>query len=107
MHTKHDTEVLPPLTQLAYAALEPDDLINFGVLGSDMVEGTEEIHRLQHLIAECGWKRQKRLERGRYSHNIEYRVYKRKIDGKDRWLTIEAGFLVGPFAQFETYDREP
>ena len=107
MHIKHDTEILPPLTQLAYSALETDDLIIHGILGSDMVEGLAEVHRIQRLIIPNGWKRQKKLESGRRAVKIEYRVYKRKIGDRDRWLTLDAAYFLGVFMMIETLDREP
>lgn len=107
MHIKHDTEILPPLTQLAFAALEIDDLIIHGILGDGMVEGLDEVHRLQRLVLSNDWKRQKKLEPGRRNLKIEYRVYKRKIDDRDRWLTLDAGVCVGVFLMIEVLDREP
>jgi len=85
-----------PLRQLAYAALDIDDLAR-GVIGSVHIEGVDAIREAQMKIVAAGWGRKKDLEGWT---KLEHRVYTRGKT-KKRWLNLTAGYCMGFFAFIE------
>lgn len=97
-----------PLEQLAYAGLDVEDLAVKGVVGRvEIHDDLDEIRQGDALFILNGWERCKKLEWGRYSHNVEYKVYRRKFKSGWRWAKIEAAICMGVFAYFEVTKTEP
>jgi len=90
---------MSPLEEIAYAALEPEDLAR-GVCGTLTVEGLGNVRQAQALFIVNGWKRVKRKEG---FTKLENRVYRKQ----DRWAIIQAGAFGGVFAEIEVTKREP
>ncbi|MCI0557547.1 MAG: hypothetical protein MN733_03550 [Nitrososphaera sp.] len=94
------------LDDLAYAALEVEDLVN-GVIGEvEISYDLEEIRRCHALfVLSPSWNRVPEMEAGRYSDSIEYRVYFNSE--KKLWATIEALSFLGFSATFSVSNHEP
>lgn len=96
------------LEQLAYETLEVEDLARRGVIGRvEVHDDLDEIRQGDWLFSAYGWQRCRDLETGRFSHNVEYKVYKRLFDSGWCWATVEAAICMGVYAYFEVSGTEP
>ena len=88
------------LEQLAYAALDPRDMAERGVVGRvEIHDDLDEIRQCHAYFLGNGWQRCPKHETG-YTDKIEYRVYKKTFPQGVRWVEIEASCFLGVFAYF-------
>ena len=98
-----------PLEQLAMASCTPEDAIKGAIPSRIVVEGVEEIHKLQAYLKLYSWEV---TDLCSYS-KLESRVYHRRLIEDSTWnpywryATLNVGNFLGVFGELKITTRAP